>query len=251
MFSQFVKPERIDAGEKNVYNNGSNREGSFMSRIKLIAFDLDGTLCNTLKDIAASLNYALAHFGFPTFSDSEVSQLVGKSVVYMCRNAVPKGHEDDWEKLVERWHVEYAAHLCDTTVPYEGMPETLKALHAQGVRLACVTNKPHRHAVPMLQKLFPPDGAIFSCIQGQSPEYPTKPDPFMMDMVREKLGFTREETLYVGDMDVDVQFAKNSGLKFAGCDWGFRGEAFLREAGAEIVLKEPKDLLGLLKNMDQ
>jgi phosphoglycolate phosphatase-like HAD superfamily hydrolase len=72
-----------------------------MNRIKLIAFDLDGTLCNTLRDIASSLNLALAHFGFPTYSDREVSGLVGKSVVYMCKNAVPKGHEDDWQQLVQ------------------------------------------------------------------------------------------------------------------------------------------------------
>ena len=219
-----------------------------MNRIKLIAFDLDGTLCNTLRDIASSLNYALAHFGFPVLSDSEVSGLVGKSVVYMCRNAVPQEHADMWEQVVERWHVEYAEHLCDTTVPYAGMRETLEMLKAQGYTFAVVTNKPDRHAKPMIDRLVP---SLFSRVQGQTPEYPTKPDPFMMDMVREELGFSREETLYVGDMDVDVQFAKNSGLRFAGCGWGFRGEAFLREAGAETVLNEPKDLLDLLQNTDQ
>ncbi len=221
-----------------------------MNRIKLIAFDLDGTLCYTLKDIAASLNHALAYFGYPTFSDDGVSNLVGKSVVYMCKNALPKGHEDEWEALVERWHVEYAAHCCDTTEPYPGMRETLKALKEQCYTLACVTNKPNRHAVPILERLFPPNGELFSRIQGQTPEYPTKPDPFMMDMVRDELGFSREETLYVGDMDVDVQFAKNSGLRFAGCAWGFRGEAFLREAGAQIVMQKPEDLLELVKHME-
>ena len=98
----------------------------------------------------------------------------------------------------------------------------------------------------MIDTLLP---SLFARVQGQSPEYPTKPDPFTMDMVREELGFSREETLYVGDMDVDVQFARNSGLRFAGCGWGFRGEAFLREAGAEIVLNKPEELLNLLKTM--
>lgn len=221
-----------------------------MNRIKLIAFDLDGTLCNTLKDIATSLNLALSHFGYSTYSDDAVSQLVGKSVVYMCRNAVPKGQEDQWQKVVDRFFTEYAVHLCDTTVPYAGMPETLHTLKEQGYTLACVTNKPHPNAVTMLKTLFPPDGSLFSRVQGQSPEYPTKPDPFMMDMVREELGFTREETLYVGDMDVDVQFAKNSGLRFAGCGWGFRGEAFLRDAGAKTVLDQPEALLELLKTIE-
>ncbi len=220
-----------------------------MNRIRLIAFDLDGTLCSTLKDIATALNLALAHYGYPTYSDDAVSALVGKSVVYMCRHAMPQGHEDEWQKVVDRFFVEYAEHLCDTTLPYAGMPETLHALKAQGCTLAVVTNKPDVNARAMLKTLFPP--GLFSRIQGQTPEYPTKPDPFMMDLVREELGFTREQTLYVGDMDVDVQFAKNSGLRFAGCGWGFRGEAFLRESGAETVLQKPQALLEYWKTIDQ
>ena len=217
-----------------------------MHRIKLIAFDLDGTLCDTLRDIASSLNRALAYFGYPIRSEDGVSALVGKSVVYMCQNAVPKAHADDWQAVVDRFFVEYAVHLCDTTVPYPGMKETLHTLKEQGYTLAVVTNKPHPNAVVMIDTLLP---SLFSRVQGQSPEYPTKPDPFTMDLVREELGFSREETLYVGDMDVDVQFARNSGLRFAGCGWGFRGEAFLRESGAEIVLNKPEELLNLLKTM--
>lgn len=219
-----------------------------MHRIKLVAFDLDGTLCNTLRDIAASLNLALAHFGYPTYSDDAVSELVGKSVVYMCQNAVPKEHADAWQAVVDRFFSEYAVHLCDTTVPYPGMPETLRALKAQGYTLAVVTNKPDPNARAMIETLLP---HTFARVQGQSPEYPTKPDPLMMDLVREELGFSRDETLYVGDMDVDVQFANNSGLRFAGCGWGFRGEAFLRNAGAETVLDRPEALLDLLKTIDQ
>ena len=219
----------------------SVKAGNGMKQVKFIAFDLDGTLCNTLGDIAASLNCALVRCGFPTFSDADVSALVGRSIDYMCRNAVPKVHEDDWTKVREGFWTDYAEHLCDTTRPYDGMPEALRALKNAGFTLAVVTNKPDPHANKMICTLFPE--GLFKRVLGQSERYPVKPDAAMLDVVREGLGFSRNESLYVGDMDVDVQFAKNAGLPFIGCGWGFRGEAFLREAGAETVLSHPSELL--------
>ena len=212
-----------------------------MEQIRFVAFDLDGTLCNTLGDIAASLNRALDRCGFPTFSNDGVSGIVGKSIVYMCQHAVPKGHEADWTKVRDGFWTDYAEHLCDHTAPYDGMPETLRALKAHGLTLAVVTNKPNPHANKMIRSLF--EEGLFARVQGACEQYPTKPDAVMLDVVREDLGFSREESLYVGDMDVDIQFAKNAGLPFVGCGWGFRGEAFLREAGAKIVLKHPSELL--------
>lgn len=222
-----------------------------MNRIRLIAFDLDGTICDTLHDIAASLNRALASLGFPTYSDDGVSALIGKSVVYMCQNAVPKGHENDWEAVRDAFYADYYEHLCDNTVPYPEMPALLDALKARGYLLAVVTNKPDPHAKKLLKALFPPDGAVFCIIQGQDPKYPTKPNPTMLDNVREALGCTREETLYCGDMDVDVQFAKNAGVPCAGCGWGYRGAACLKEAGAAYVLSHPSELIDLLKTIDK
>ncbi len=219
-----------------------------MEQIRFIAFDLDGTLCNTLGDIAASLNRALKRCGFPTFSDDGVSGIVGKSIVYMCQHAVPKGHEADWTKVRDGFWADYAAHLCDHTAPYDGMPETLRVLKEHGCTLAVVTNKPDPHANKMIRLLFP--NGLFARVQGQCEQYPTKPDAVMLDVVREDLGFSREESLYVGDMDVDVQFAKNAGLPFVGCGWGFRGEAFLREAGAKTVLSHPSELLKVLHITD-
>ena len=101
------------------------------------------------------LNRALAYFGYPVRSEDGVSALVGKSVVYMCQNAVPKAHADDWQAVVDRFFVEYAVHLCDTTVPYPGMKETLHTLKEQGYTLAVVTNKPHPNAVVMIDTLLP------------------------------------------------------------------------------------------------
>ncbi len=218
------------------------------NRFKLVAFDLDGTICNTLSDIASSLNRALAALGFSTYSDEGVSGLIGKSIVWMCKNAVPQDRFEAGTDVRDGFLSDYAEHLCDTTVPYPEMPEMLHALRRRGVTLAVVTNKPDPHAKKMIRTLFPEDG-LFACVQGQCEQYPVKPDPAMLDVVRGSLGFTREETLYLGDMDVDLQFAKNAGLQCVGCGWGYRGEAFLREAGAKVVISHPLELLGMIDTL--
>ena len=218
------------------------------NRFKMVAFDLDGTICNTLPDIASSLNRALAALGFQTCSNDGVSALIGKSITYMCKNAVPQDRFETWIDVRNGFLEDYAEHLCDTTVPYPEMPELLHALKERGVTLAVVTNKPDPHAKKMIRTLFPEDG-LFACVQGQCEQYPVKPDPTMLDVVRGSLGFSREETLYLGDMDVDVQFAKNAGLACVGCDWGYRGEAFLREAGAEYVISHPLELLDIIDTL--
>lgn len=220
------------------------------NRFKLVAFDLDGTICDTLKDIASSLNRALEAQGFATYSDDGVSGLIGKSIVYMCKNAVPKDRPEAWTDVRDGFLEDYAEHLCDTTVPYPEMPEMLKALKARGVTLAVVTNKPDPHAKKMIRLLFG-EGTLFSRVQGQCADYPVKPDPTMLDVVRESLGFSREETLYLGDMDVDIQFAKNAGLACVGCGWGYRGEAFLKEAGAKQVISHPLELLDIWETIHQ
>ena len=218
------------------------------TQFKLVAFDLDGTICNTLKDIASSLNRALAKLGYPTFTDEGVSGIIGKSIVYMCKHAVPEDRAEAWTDVRDGFLADYAEHLCDTTVPYPEMPEMLHALKARGITLAVVTNKPDPHAKKMIRTLFPEEG-LFAVVQGQCADYPVKPDPTMLDVVRESLGFTREETLYLGDMDVDLQFAKNAGLTCVGCGWGYRGEAFLKEAGAEHVISHPLELLEIIDTL--
>ncbi|MBQ1632627.1 MAG: HAD family hydrolase, partial [Clostridia bacterium] len=173
---------------------------------------------------------------------------IGKSIVWMCQHAVPQDRPEAWTDVRDGFLIDYAEHLCDTTVPYPEMPELLHALKDRGMTLAIVTNKPDPHAKKMIRTLFPEDG-LFARVQGQCADYPVKPDPTMLDVVRESLGFSREETLYLGDMDVDLQFAKNAGLKCVGCGWGYRGEAFLKEAGAEHVISHPLELLEIIDNL--
>ncbi len=210
--------------------------------MKLVLFDLDGTLCDTLADITDSLNRALTLCGFPAFTPEETSAMVGKSVTYLCQRAMPRGHENDWETVRDHFLTDYRKHLCDKTQPYDGISAALAALREAGYTLAVVTNKPHPHAAALISQLFPNNGACFAQVQGQSPKFLLKPDPESLAFVISNLGFTPADAVYVGDSDVDVRFAANMGVPFIGCAWGFRGRESLLRAGAETVVDHPSEL---------
>ena len=217
--------------------------------MKLVLFDLDGTLCNSLQGITDSLNRSLEQCNFPTFTADQVSGMVGKSVIYLCQRAMPHGHENDWEKVRDLFLADYAKHLTDTTKPYPGIVDAVIALHDRGYLLAVVTNKPHRHATEMISVLFPNRGEAFAQVQGQSSKFLLKPDPESLFFVMDTLGVKPEDAVYVGDSDVDLRFAENANLPFIGCAWGFRGRDALLRAGAKLVADEPSELVGLVESL--
>ena len=217
--------------------------------MKLVLFDLDGTLCNSLQGITDSLNRSLEQCSFPTFTADQVSGMVGKSVIYLCQRAMPRGHENDWEKVRDLFLVDYAKHLTDTTRPYPGIVEAVTALKERGYLLAVVTNKPHRHATEMISVLFPHHGEAFAQVQGQSSKFLLKPDPESLFFVMNTLGVKPEDAVYVGDSDVDLRFAENASLPFIGCAWGFRGRDALLRAGATLVADQPSELVGLVESL--
>lgn len=214
--------------------------------IRLIAFDLDGTLCDTITDIASSLNRALILHDILPYTREQVKSMVGRSMVYMCQRAMPRGRENDWKPVMEDYFKAYSRHLCDTTVPYPGVADMLLALRRAGYAIACVSNKPHANAVWMLSHLFEKNGAVFNQIQGQNSKFALKPHPDSLQFVIENLGFTPEETLYVGDMDVDMQFARNVGIPFCGVSWGFLGREKLETIGSKFVIDEPMQIFEVL-----
>lgn len=218
--------------------------------IKLIAFDLDGTLCDTITDIASSLNRALILHDIVPYTREQVKSMVGRSMVYLCQRAMPRGRENDWKPVMEDYFKAYSRHLCDTTRPYQGIPEMLNALRKAGYAVACVTNKPHANAVWMLSHLFEKNGAVFNQIQGQNSKFALKPNPESLQFVINNLGFVPEETLYVGDMDVDLQFARNAGMPFCGVSWGFKGRQALEEIGSEFVIDEPMQIFEVLSYLN-
>ncbi len=214
--------------------------------MKAVFFDLDGTLCNTLSDLTASLNYALRTFDLPTFGEDSVRMMVGDGTDALILRAVPRERAQLRPLVRNLYRAHYQRFCTEKTVPYDGMPGTVSELKRRGYALGVLTNKPHASAERIVSTLFPNDGADFAIIQGQSERFPTKPDPALLHWASERIGIPLSDFVYIGDSDVDIRFAAAAGIPLIGCSWGFRGEAFLREHGALRVIDHPKQLLEIL-----
>jgi len=213
--------------------------------VKLAIFDLDGTLVYTIGDIAAALNYGLEKNGFPTLTEREVQALVGYSTGYMCKYALPEeAREACWQQVHEDYSEYYKKHCCDHSYPYEGVLRTLCKLKSAGVKMAVVSNKPHRDTMTVVQNLFPRD--TFCMVLGMMEKFRKKPDPEPLEFVLDYLGVDKADAVYIGDSEVDVNFAKNTGVDCISCTWGYRTRKELIEAGAVCMIDEFEELRNLL-----
>lgn len=200
---------------------------------KAVIFDLDGTLLDTLLDLKNSVNYALREFGYPERTTDEVRRFIGNGVIKLMKRAAPKGiDEDAFEKCFNCFRTHYLEHMYDNTKPYEGVEEMLSLLRGKGVKTAVVSNKLHSGVVGLCEDFF--KGQLTSAY-GVSTEDERKPKPKNVFKALSDLGVTADEAVYVGDSEVDVETAKNAGLKCIGVTWGFRSEKELLEAGAEYI----------------
>ncbi len=216
-------------------------------RIKAVIWDLDGTLLNTLDDLAASVNAALQANGMPTRSTEEVRAFVGNGIRKLMVRAVPGGEENPaFEKALADFTSHYGAHSRDRTRPYDGILETLDALAAQGVKLAIVSNKID-FAVKQLSRAY--FGERMGAAIGDDPSRARKPAPDSVFQAMRELGVTAQEAVYVGDSDVDVETARNAGLPCVAVLWGFRDEACLRTAGAVHLAHTPHELLETVERL--
>ena len=171
-------------------------------------------------------------------------KMVGNGMRKLCQRALAEDQQHLLEELLQRYQTRYLAHCCDDTVVYEGVPQLLNELHEQGYKLAVITNKPADQAKRVMDTLLP--GAPLDVVWGQQKPFAVKPDPAVYHHVCNLLGVQAGETLYCGDSDVDMLFAKNAGAKGAGCLWGFRDEAELKAAGADYLAKVPLGILECL-----
>ena len=211
--------------------------------IKAVLFDLDGTLVNSIFDIAAAMNHALQALEQPTFSVEQYYKMVGNGMKNLCRRALAEDKQHLLEPLLAAYNARYLSHCCDETAVYDGVPALLEALSARGLRLAVITNKPQPQTEQVMALL---PGAPLQVVWGQQPPFAVKPDPAVYRHVCDLLGVTPEETAYCGDSDVDMLFAKAAGAKAIGCLWGFRSREELGAAGADAVAKVPTEILELL-----
>lgn len=209
-----------------------------------VLFDLDGTLLDTLCDLAAAANAALAHFGYPARTLDEVRAFVGNGVGVLMDKALPEGHTAQQHERVLAWfRPYYAAHAQDSTRPYDGVDELLHALHARGTPFAIVSNKPEEAVCALNARYF---GGMAAFCAGDVPTRRRKPAPDSVFAALQALNVRAEEAVYVGDSEVDVQTARSAGLDLIAVDWGFRSRAQLLAAGAERIVSTPQELLALL-----
>ena len=205
-------------------------------------FDLDGTLLDTLGDLAASVNFALRSCGLPEHSIDEVRRFVGNGVRKLMERAVPDGADNPlFEEAYASFRQYYMEHALDTTRPYDGIPETLAALKARGCRLAVVSNK-MMAATQALCSHFFPDTIEVAIGEHEAEGIRKKPAPDTVIAALRALGVGKEHAVYVGDSDVDIQTARNSGLPCISVLWGFRDRDFLKQHGAETFISTPSDL---------
>lgn len=212
-------------------------------RYQTYVFDLDGTLLDTLGDLAASTNYALRTHGMPEHSLDDVRRFVGNGVRVLMERAVPQGAENpQFEAAFQTFRTHYMQHSLDTTKPYDGILETLEALKAEGCRLAVVSNK-MMAATQELCRHFFHDTIEVAIGEHEAQGIRKKPAPDTVNEAFRQLGVGKERAVYVGDSDVDILTARNSGLPCINVLWGFRDRDFLIQHGAETFISAPSELL--------
>lgn len=212
---------------------------------KAVIFDLDGTLLNTLEDLRTAVNLALRAEGYPERSLEEIRLAVGNGIRKLISRSVPVGTMPETEERVfARFREEYQLHCSDTTAPYDGIPELLKRLRQDGCLLAVVSNKAD-FAVQKLAEQYFPD--CFDAVLGETEGLARKPAPDMAEEVLRRLGVKKSDAVYVGDSEVDIVTARNTGIDCISVTWGFRDRKVLEEYGAVCFADNTEGLYTAVK----
>ena len=210
-------------------------------KYQLAIFDLDGTLLNTLEDLADSVNYIMNQFGYPERTLAEVRSFVGNGIRKLIERSAPQDTPaEEIDRMFELFKEYYGAHCADKTKPYDGIMMLLEKLQEQGVKLAVVSNKADYAVKALCEQYFP---GCFDEAVGERAGIARKPAPDTVNEVLKNLQMEKKQAVYIGDSEVDVQTAKNAGMECIAVDWGFRNREILKEAGAETIVSTPAELL--------
>lgn len=213
-------------------------------RYKLAVFDMDGTILNTLEDLADSTNYALRVNGLPERTIDEVRRFVGNGIRLLIERAVPNGSEAELtDKVFETFKDYYKTHCAVKTKPYDGIKDVLSALRKAGCLTAVVSNKADFAVQDLCHDYFE---ELFDIAVGEREGIKKKPAPDSVFEVLSKLNINKEDAVYIGDSDVDFATSVNAGMDVIMVGWGFRDEEFLREKGAERIIKQPSEILDII-----
>jgi len=223
-------------------------EDSTMTQINTVIFDLDGTLLNTLDDLADGVNFALKQYGFPGRSLGEIRRFVGNGVKNLMELSVPGGLENPrFEACLDTFKDYYSKNMQIKTSPYDGVMELLDTIGASGMKTAIVSNKFDTAVKELNRQYF---GDRIAVAIGESARIHKKPAPDCVFEALQELGSMAGEAIYVGDSEVDVRTAHNAGLRCIAVTWGFREKEILVREGAEYIIDRPEELLDILKTME-
>ncbi len=210
---------------------------------KLVIFDLDGTLLNTIADLGNACNYALRSMGFAEHAITTYNYMVGNGVRKLIERAVPDADESTVDRLLDIFREYYNDHCTDQTHPYNGIPELLETLTGNGIDVAVASNK-YQAAVDKIISYYFPD-IKFAGVRGQVEDRPVKPDPSIVFAILNDHPTPKKDILYVGDSAVDMETARRACIESIGVTWGFRPVSELRKAYADHIVSSPSDILKL------
>lgn len=216
----------------------------------IVIFDLDGTLLNTINDLGYACNYALQKAGYPVHPISAYPAMVGNGINMLIRRALPEDvrTEETVLRVRQDFVAYYNQHNCDYTRPYAGIPELLRTLRSEGHQLAVASNKYHEATEKIIRHFFP---GTFDCVLGERAGIPRKPDPAVIRDIQAQLRKDNptsvSSVLYIGDSLVDRDTARNAGIPFVACSWGFVPAAELQAADIPNIVNQPKEICHFVK----
>lgn len=214
-------------------------------KTKALIFDLDGTLIDSLEDIALSMNDVLQEFNLPTHPLKSYNQFVGDGALYLTQRAVPKNSSQELiDSILKRYKEVYDKAIYHSTKPYEGIYELLEKLQNTSLKMGVLSNKPHEFTLKYVKTLF--HQFEFLQVHGQKEDVPKKPHPQGALNIAQAFNLSSDEILYIGDTPTDIHTAKNANMKSIGVLWGFRTKEELQEAGADFLAQHPQDIWDII-----
>lgn len=216
--------------------------------IKLLIFDLDGTLINSIDDLADSVNHALTENDFPVHELNKFNMFVGNGVQKLIERALPDNCRDSETilKVKSRFDFYYNQNYCNKTKPYDGINQLLEKIWQNGIMTAVASNKPDNFTKKIVSAFWKDK---FTNVYGNREGVAKKPDPECVHIIMNELSVTTEEVIFIGDSNVDIITAKNAGLKSIGCLWGFRTRKELEDSGADFIASHPLDIITYIDSM--
>lgn len=215
---------------------------------RLCIFDLDGTLIDTLDSLTFSVNETLNEMGLLPITAEKCRQFVGNGARVLIEKSLLESGEADLRRIDEAMKIYgriFDANCTYHVIPYEGIPKMLRMMRQEGMKLAVLSNKPHRQTVHVVETVF--GKGMFHHIQGQKADIPRKPDPKAALQIAEELGEEPGNTVYIGDSEVDIATGTNAHMMTIGVTWGFRSHAILQEAGARYIVGSPEEIMKMIR----